>query len=118
MTSQMKFGQAQPLRRREDIRFLTGTGRYVDDLVPAGALHAYFLRANMAHARITTLDLEPARAMPGVHLVLDAGALEAAGVILGMKGEQIDNRDGSLGLGRNARCWRAAWCGLWARRWR
>ena len=99
MTSQMKFGQAQPLRRREDVRFLTGTGRYVDDLVPVGALHAYFLRANMAHARITALDLAPARDMPGVHLVLDAKALEAAGVTLGMKGEQIENRDGSAGAG-------------------
>lgn len=99
MTRQMKFGQAQPLRRREDVRFLTGTGRYVDDLVPAGALYAYFLRANMAHARITTLDLEGARTMPGVHLVLDAGALEAAGVTLGMKGEQTRNRDGSAGAG-------------------
>jgi len=95
--TQMKFGSSQPLRRREDVRFLTGTGRYVDDLVPQGALWAHFLRANMAHARITDLDLAAARAMPGVHLVLAAADLEAMGVILGMKGELVDTRDGKRG---------------------
>ncbi len=95
--SLMKFGMAQPLVRREDVRFLTGQGRYVADLVPADALQAVFLRSDHAHGKIVSLDLSAARAAPGVHLVLAADDLEAAGVTLGMKGERVDTRDGGLG---------------------
>lgn len=54
------------LTRREDLRFLTGQGRYLDDIEIPGALHVRFLRAPMAHARITRIDLADAMAMPGV----------------------------------------------------
>lgn len=94
-----KFGRAQPAVRREDLRFLTGAGRYVDDIAPETALHAVFLRSTVAHGRIVRLDLEPARQMPGVHLVLDAAGLEALGVTLGMKGARLTNADGSKGAG-------------------
>ncbi len=97
--SLMKFGMAQPLKRREDVRFLTGAGRYVADLVPVGGLQAVFLRSDHAHGQIVTLDLDAARSAPGVRLVLAAADLAAAGVKLGMKGEQIDTRDGGLGAG-------------------
>ena len=92
-----KFGAAQGTGRLEDVRFLTGAGTYVDDIAPKDALVAYFLRAAVAHGRITALDLTAARAMPGVHLVLDADALLDMGVVLGMQGEQIATRDGGLG---------------------
>ena len=95
----MKFGLSQPLIRREDVRFLTGKGRYVADLVPQGALHAVFLRSDYPHGEIVNLDLSAARAAPGVHLVLSAEDLEAAGVLLGMKGERIKTRDGGKGAG-------------------
>ncbi len=92
----LKFGQSGA-GRTEDHRFLTGTGRYVDDIAPKGALHALFFRATAAHADITALDVSAARAAPGVHLVLTADDLLAAGVLLGMKGEQVPNADGSKG---------------------
>ena len=92
-----QFGTAQTAGRIEDRRFLTGQGRYVDDLAPADALHAVFLRSPVAHGVIDALDLEPARAMPGVHLVLDAGALAAAGVTLGMRASVARNADGTNG---------------------
>jgi len=92
--SQMKFGLAQPLKRREDVRFLTGRGRYVADLVPQGALWAVFLRSDHAHGQIRKLDVSAARAAPGVRLVLTAADLQAAGVTLGMKGERIDLAEG------------------------
>ena len=92
-----KFGKSQPVKRTEDIRFLTGAGRYVDDIVPEGALHAYFLRSPVAHAEITELDLEEARASDGVHLVLGAGDLEDAGVNIDMRGSLVDTRDGGKG---------------------
>ena len=56
----------RPLRRREDAKFLTGQGRYLDDITFPGALHARFVRAPMAHARIVSIDLTAALAVPGV----------------------------------------------------
>lgn len=53
-------------KRREDIRFLTGTGNYTDDINARGQSHVYFLRSDMAHGRITGIDLGAAAAMPGV----------------------------------------------------
>ena len=97
MNAGAKFGGAQPLRRREDMRFLTGAGRYVDDIVPVGALYAVFLRSTVAHGVITSLDLDAARDVPGVHLVMGADDLAATGIILDMKGERVKNRDGSRG---------------------
>jgi carbon-monoxide dehydrogenase large subunit len=92
-----KFGTFQG--RREDVRFLTGQGRYVDDIAPKDALFAAFLRSPYAHGRIVDLDMTAARDAPGVHLVLDAGALAALGVDIAMTGEQIEARDGGLGAG-------------------
>lgn len=96
---QLKFGLAQPLKRREDLRFLTGRGRYVADLIPEGALWAAFLRSDHAHGEIRALDVTEARAMPGVHLVLTAADLMARGVRLGMKGERVKGRDNVPGRG-------------------
>ncbi|MFP4274988.1 MAG: xanthine dehydrogenase family protein molybdopterin-binding subunit, partial [Paracoccaceae bacterium] len=90
-----KFGRSQPVTRVEDIRFLTGHGRYVDDIAPADALHAAFLRAPVAHARITGLDLEEARAAEGVHAVYAADDLAALGLALEMGATLVTNRDGS-----------------------
>jgi len=65
----MKFGVGQPLRRKEDDRFLRGAGRYVDDRTEAGQLFAQVLRSPVAHARIVSLDVSAAHAAPGVRLV-------------------------------------------------
>jgi carbon-monoxide dehydrogenase large subunit len=58
------FGKAIP--RTEDPRFLTGQARYVDDVPVDGALRATFVRSMMAHARVKRVDVEAARAVPGV----------------------------------------------------
>jgi carbon-monoxide dehydrogenase large subunit len=52
--------------RKEDARFLTGSGQYTDDIVLPRQSHACFLRSPYAHAAIKGIDLEAARAMPGV----------------------------------------------------
>ncbi len=54
------------LLRREDYRFVTGQGRYLDDVVVPGALHAHFVRSPHAHARIRSIDIEAARQAEGV----------------------------------------------------
>ena len=58
------------IRRKEDRRFLTGRGRYLDDLGLAGLLHAAIVRSRHAHARILGIEADAARAMPGVVAVL------------------------------------------------
>jgi carbon-monoxide dehydrogenase large subunit len=60
----------RPLKRREDHRLLTGSGRYVDDLRPPGCLAVAFLRSPHAHARVVGLDVEAARRAPGVIAVV------------------------------------------------
>jgi carbon-monoxide dehydrogenase large subunit len=92
-----KFGTSQPVRRIEDSRLLDGSGRYVDDIAPAGALHAVVVRSTVAHAEIGTPDVSAARAAPGVALVLTAAELHAAGVANAMDGALVTNRDGSPG---------------------
>jgi aerobic carbon-monoxide dehydrogenase large subunit len=66
----VKFGIGQPLRRYEDLRLLTGKGRYTDDITLPGMAFAAVLRSNVAHARLTRVDAAAARRMPGVLLVL------------------------------------------------
>jgi carbon-monoxide dehydrogenase large subunit len=69
----------QPTRRVEDGRFLTGLGRYVDDLELPGAVFAAFLRSPRAHAIIRRIDTGTARALPGVLAVLTGADWQAAG---------------------------------------
>jgi carbon-monoxide dehydrogenase large subunit len=64
-----------PLRRKEDPRFVTGRGRYVEDLRLPGMLHAAFVRSPHAHARVARVDLAPARALAGVVAAYAAGDL-------------------------------------------
>src|SRR5687768_2050726 len=70
----------QSIRRTEDLRFLTGQGRYVTDIAAPGALHGHVLRSPHAHARIVSLDAAAARAMPGVRAVLTHADLAAEGI--------------------------------------
>jgi CO/xanthine dehydrogenase Mo-binding subunit len=56
--------------RLEDDRLLRGDGRYLDDIHLSGSLHAHFVRSLHANARITAIEVEAARQLPGVHLVL------------------------------------------------
>jgi aerobic carbon-monoxide dehydrogenase large subunit len=65
------------IKRSEDPRILTGTGRYVDDIKLPGMLHAAFVRSPMAHARVLSVDVSAARALPGVVAVLTGAELEA-----------------------------------------
>ncbi len=70
----------RPLRRREDARFLTGTGRFVDDEAGKGALHAWVVRSPHAHAAIEGIETTSARAMPSVAGVFTAADLAADGL--------------------------------------
>ncbi|MGX9426881.1 MULTISPECIES: xanthine dehydrogenase family protein molybdopterin-binding subunit [Bradyrhizobium] len=66
----------QPLKRREDFKFLTGKGRYVDDIRLPGMLHMAIARSPHAHAIIKNVDLGAAKAAPGVRLALSGQDLQ------------------------------------------
>jgi aerobic carbon-monoxide dehydrogenase large subunit len=68
------FGAA--VKRREDPRFLQGEGRFIDDIVLPGMLHAAFFRSPHAHARIVKIDTTAAASAPGVVRVLTFSDLE------------------------------------------
>ncbi len=70
MNAPLKLGQS--ITRREDQRFLTGTGRYTDDTAPAEALAVLFVRSPHAHARIAGIDKTGALGSPGVVAVYTA----------------------------------------------
>ena len=56
----------QSVRRKEDVRFLTGAGQYTDDVTFAHQTCGYFLRSPHAHAKIRKIDTAKAKAAPGV----------------------------------------------------
>jgi carbon-monoxide dehydrogenase large subunit len=66
------------VRRREDPRLITGAGLYTDDVRLDQCLHAAFVRSSMAHARLKTVDVTLAAALPGVVGIFRAGDLEFA----------------------------------------
>ena len=73
----MRFGAGQPVKRLEDQRLLTGKGQFIDDKPEDGALWLYVLRSPHAHANITSIDTEAAKAMPGVEAVYTGADLIA-----------------------------------------
>src|SRR5215472_15300205 len=73
----MKFGIGQPVRRHEDLRLISGRGRYTDDIALPRMAHAVMLRSNLAHAHIKRVDAAAARGMPGVVLVATGDNIRA-----------------------------------------
>lgn len=66
MTRETVAEIGRPRRRKEDTRLVTGRTRWTDNIQLPGMLHVAYLRSPLAHARITRVDLEEARSMPGV----------------------------------------------------
>ena len=88
-------GIGAAVRRKEDARFLTGTGRYTDDIVRPGQLHAHFVRSPLAHAKVVSLDTRAAEKAPGVEAVLTGKQL-ADDKVGGLPcGWLIHSKDGS-----------------------
>ena len=83
------------VRRKEDHRFITGRGRYTDDINRPGQAYAYFLRSPHAHAELRGIDTQAASAMPGVIGIFTGSDLatdKVGGLICGW---MIHNKDGS-----------------------
>src|SRR5919198_6337349 len=68
------------IKRKEDPRFITGMGNYVDDVKLAGTTYAAFVRSPLAHARIRRVDPSSAKNLEGVLAVYTGDDLSAGGV--------------------------------------
>ncbi|MEO8859133.1 MAG: xanthine dehydrogenase family protein molybdopterin-binding subunit [Burkholderiaceae bacterium] len=84
----------ESLLRKEDYRFLTGAGNYTDDINLSNQTHAIFVRSPHAHANIKSIDLQAAKAMPGVVEIFTGKDIE--GKMGGLPcGWLINNPDGT-----------------------
>jgi carbon-monoxide dehydrogenase large subunit len=81
--------------RKEDKRFITGKGRYVDDIKLTGMTHAHFIRSPHAHAKVKKIDSSAALKMPGVVAVLTGQQLVDDKVGNLICGWAITSKDGS-----------------------
>ncbi len=76
----MRFGSGQAVRRLEDESLLAGAGRYTDDFTLPGQTYLSFVRSPYPHARLVSIDVQTAAAMPGVLRVITGEDLAKAGV--------------------------------------
>ncbi|MDE1931391.1 MAG: xanthine dehydrogenase family protein, partial [Alphaproteobacteria bacterium] len=90
-----QFGMGQPVRRSEDRRFITGAGRYTDDIVLPRQTVGYVLRSPHAHATIRAIDISAALAAPGIVGVFTGADLERDGIGKIPCVVPLKNRDGS-----------------------
>src|SRR4030081_982822 len=81
--------------RKEDRRFITGKGRYVDDIKLQGMTHAHFVRSPHAHAKVQGIDSSAAMKMPGVVGVLIGQHMVDEKVVNLICGWAISSKDGS-----------------------
>ena len=80
VTGPGRFGSGRSVRRVEDDALLRGKGRFADNVKVDGELHAHFVRSPHPHARIAGIDVQAARAMPGVAAIVTGRELAGAGV--------------------------------------
>jgi len=90
-----EHGIGARVRRVEDKRFITGKGRYTDDIVEPNQAHAAFVRSPHAHADVKGIDTAAAEAMPGVIAVLNGAQLTGDGIGNIICGWGITSKDGS-----------------------
>lgn len=86
-------GIGASVKRKEDARFLTGRGRYTDDIDLPRQLHVHILRSPVAHAEIGEIDAKKARKATGVRAVFTGADMEGVGGI--PTGWLIHSKDGS-----------------------
>lgn len=90
-----QYGIGQPVRRKEDVRLLTGKGQYTDDIHIEGQAWAAFVRSSHANAIINGVDTSEALALPGVVAIYTGLDLDAAGVGTLPNEAAYKNRDGT-----------------------
>src|SRR5262245_47647766 len=95
MSAATATGIGASVRRKEDLRFITGKGQYTDDISRPGESRAVFVRSPHAHAKIKKVDVSAAKAVPGVLAVLTVAELAADKIGNLICGWMIHSKDGS-----------------------
>ena len=90
-----KDGIGASVRRKEDKRFLTGSGRYTADISRHGQLHVHFIRSDHAHANIKSIKTDDASKADGVVAIYTGEDVAADGIGGPICGWVVTNRDGS-----------------------
>ena len=90
-----EHGIGASVKRKEDLRFLTGKGHYLDDINRPGQACAYFLRSPHANAKFKKIDTKAAAKAPGVVAVLTGADVEADGLGGVICGWTVTSKDGS-----------------------
>ena len=85
----------QSVKRKEDPRFITGKGRYTDDLVLPNQCYAHFVRSPVAHATIKKIEVGELASQPGVRKILTGKDYAKSGLGTLMCGWMIHSKDGS-----------------------
>ena len=88
-----KFGKSQSVLRTEDNRFLTGTGKYIDDQTPSSSLFAHIFSSQVAHAKINDLNVETSRKSKGIYAIFTSYDLEKRGVKNDLVGVTVKTRE-------------------------
>ncbi len=88
-------GIGAAVRRKEDQRFITGRGQYVDDINRPHQVYAYIVRSPIPHGKIKKIDIKAAEATPGVVAVFTGADMAADGVGGLPCGWGVNNKDGS-----------------------
>jgi aerobic carbon-monoxide dehydrogenase large subunit len=84
----------QSVKRLEDKRFITGKGRYTDDIKLLGMTHAAFVRSPYAHAKVVSIDTSAAKDMPGVVAIFTGDDIKATGIVGVPTGWQVNFKNG------------------------
>src|SRR6186713_763642 len=88
-------GIGAAVRRKEDLRFITGRGQYTDDVIRPRETRAVFVRSPHAHAKIKNIDTSAAKTMPGVIAVLTGAELANDKIGNLICGWMIHSKDGT-----------------------
>ena len=91
MPDDLKTGIGASVKRKEDFRFLTGKGRYTDDINRPNQVYAYMLRSNVARGSLK-LDISKAKSSPGVEDIIIGKDMDVGSIPCGW---QVDSKDGT-----------------------
>jgi len=90
-------GIGATVRRKEDLRFITGRGQYVDDINRPHQLYAHIVRSPISHGKINKVGIDEAKAVSGVVAVLTGADMAADGIGGLPCGWGVNNKDGAVG---------------------
>ena len=91
----MKFGIGQSIKRKEDDKFLTGSGCYNDDINLKDQVYMHIVRSPYAFAKIININYEKAKKYPGVLAILSNQTIKNMNINPMYPGFKVMNKDGT-----------------------